>query len=119
MTRPLSRGKLHAILSRPWTKGRDLYDLVWYLADRTWPAPNLSLLNAALAQTGWRGAAMTAANWRSELRRKMKALDWDRARADVQPFLQRERDIDLLTKQTLASLLGRREKPRRRKRQRS
>jgi hypothetical protein len=37
----------------------------------------------------------------------MKTLDWDRARADVRPFLERERDIDLLTKETLSSLLGR------------
>ena len=103
----LFAGKLHAVFSRPWTKGRDLYDLVWYLADRSWPAPNLSLLNAALAQTGWKGAIMTATNWRGELRRRMKTLDWDRARADVRPFLERERDIDLLTKETLSSLLGR------------
>ena len=53
----LLAGKLHAVLSRPWAKGRDLYDLVWYLADRTWPAPNLDLLNAALAQTEWKGPA--------------------------------------------------------------
>jgi predicted nucleotidyltransferase component of viral defense system len=112
----LFAGKLHAVLNRPWTKGRDLYDLVWYLADRTWPAPNLSLLNSALAQTGWQGAVMTAANWRGELRRQMKKLDWDRARADVRPFLERERDIDLLTKETLASLLRGREPPRGRKR---
>jgi predicted nucleotidyltransferase component of viral defense system len=101
----LFSGKLHAIFSRPWTKGRDLYDLVWYLADRTWPAPNLSLLNAALMQTGWTGPVMTAANWRGELRRRMKTLDWDRARADARPFLERERDIDLLTKEALAGLL--------------
>jgi hypothetical protein len=37
-------GKLHAILQRPWPKGRDFYDLVWYLSDRHWPAPNLVLL---------------------------------------------------------------------------
>ena len=106
----LFSGKLHAIFSRPWTKGRDLYDLVWYLADRTWPAPNLPLLNAALMQTGWTGPVMTAANWRGELRRRMKTLDWDRARADVRPFLERERDIDLLTKETLAGLLRSRPK---------
>jgi hypothetical protein len=69
-----------------------------------------------LAQTGWQGAVMTAANWRGELRRQMKKLDWDRARADVRPFLERERDIDLLTKETLASLLRGREPPRGRKR---
>jgi hypothetical protein len=112
----LFSGKLHAIFSRPWTKGRDLYDLVWYLADRTWPAPNLPLLNAALMQTGWTGPVMTAANWRGELRRRMKTLDWDRARADVRPFLERERDIDLLTKETLAGLLGGHDRSRRGKR---
>ena len=60
----LLAGKIHAVLSRQWTKGRDLYDLVWYLADRTWPAPNLDLLNAALEQTSWDGPRLTEANWR-------------------------------------------------------
>jgi len=102
----LLAGKLHAVLSREWTKGRDLYDLVWYLADRTWPAPNLVLLNAALAQTGWKGPVMTASNWRDELRRRIEALDWDRARADVRPFLERGRDIALVTAESLRNLLG-------------
>lgn len=101
----LLAGKLHAILSRPWTKGRDLYDLVWYLADRTWPAPNLDLLNAALVQIGWRGPLLTAANWRKQVRNRIEALDWERARADVRPFLERERDLDLVTKEVLVRLL--------------
>ena len=29
----LLAGKLHAILQRPYLKGRDLYDLLWYLSD--------------------------------------------------------------------------------------
>ena len=49
----LLAGKLHAVLCRPWTKGRDIYDLAWYLSDPGWPAPNLALLNAAV----WQGAA--------------------------------------------------------------
>jgi predicted nucleotidyltransferase component of viral defense system len=108
----LFSGKLHAIFSRPWSKGRDLYDLVWYLADRTWPAPNLAMLNSALAQTGWKGAVMTTSNWHGEIHRHLKKLDWDRARADVRPFLERARDIDLLTKETLASLLRGRDRSR-------
>jgi hypothetical protein len=40
---------------------------VWYLADRTWPAPNLDLLNAALKQTGWEGPPLTVSNWRKQL----------------------------------------------------
>jgi predicted nucleotidyltransferase component of viral defense system len=33
----LLAGKLHAILQWPYTKGRDLYDLFWYLSDPDWP----------------------------------------------------------------------------------
>jgi predicted nucleotidyltransferase component of viral defense system len=102
----LLAGKLHAVLTRPWAKGRDLYDLAWYLADRTWPAPNLELLNAALEQTGWKGPILTAATWREQVRQRMEALDWEKARADVRPFLERERDLDLVTKQVLGRLLA-------------
>lgn len=100
----LLAGKLHAVFCRQWTKGRDLYDLAWYLADRHWPAPNLTLLNAALAQTGWNGPTMTADNWRAELARRLESLDWERARADVRPFLEREREIDLVSYETLKKL---------------
>ena len=101
----LLAGKLHALFCRQWTKGRDLYDLAWYLADRHWPAPNLDLLNAALAQTEWIGPVLTADNWRAELARRLEALDWERARADVRPFLERERDIDLVSHVALKKLL--------------
>jgi len=57
----LLAGKLHAVLERPYLKGRDLYDLLWYLSDPDWPAPNLTLLNNALAQTDWLGGSLTAA----------------------------------------------------------
>ncbi len=51
----LLAGKLHDVLQRGYTKGRDLYDLIWYLSDPDWPMPNLSLLNAALHQSDWHG----------------------------------------------------------------
>jgi hypothetical protein len=47
----LLAGKLHAVLERRYTKGRDLFDLLWYLSDPDWPPPNLTLLNNALQQT--------------------------------------------------------------------
>lgn len=102
----LLAGKLHAVLSRSWAKGRDLYDLAWYLADRTWPAPNLALLNAALAQTSWQGPALTATTWRAQVRQRLEALDWEQARRDVRPFLERERDLALVTQAVLVRLLA-------------
>jgi len=51
----LLSGKLHALLARNYTKGRDIYDLFWYLSDQSWPEPNFDYLNEALKQTGWSG----------------------------------------------------------------
>lgn len=101
----LLAGKLHAVLSRPWAKGRDLYDLAWYLAERSWPGPNLVLLNAALAQTSWNGPAMTEENWRWQVWQRVETLDWDSARDDVRPFLERERDLELVSKEAIGQLL--------------
>jgi hypothetical protein len=101
----LLAGKLHAILVRSWAKGRDLYDLAWYMADRTWPAPNLDLLNAALVQTGWEGPYLTQSNWKEQVRHRLLVLNWDKARSDVRPFLERDRDLDLVTKDVLLHLL--------------
>jgi predicted nucleotidyltransferase component of viral defense system len=101
----LLAGKIHAVFSRSWTKGRDLYDLVWYLAERTWPAPNLDLLNAALEQTGWDRPRLTETNWRKQLKNRIESLDWEKARADAKPFLEREQDLDLVRKEVLVQLL--------------
>lgn len=102
----LLAGKLHAFLSRAWAKGRDVYDLVWYLADRTWPEPNIDLLSAALEQTGWSGPAVTSANWPQLVRGRADSLDWETVRADVRPFLERERDLALVSADVLFSLLA-------------
>jgi predicted nucleotidyltransferase component of viral defense system len=101
----LLAGKLHAFLARPYVKGRDIYDLIWYLSDRTWPAPNLELLNNALAQTDWRGPQVTAENWRRLVARRVEKLDIKQVVADVEPFLERAVDSELLTQENLASLL--------------
>jgi len=103
----LLAGKLHALLARPYTKGRDVYDLVWYLSDRTWPEPNIELLNNALKQTGWTGPQVTAENWRELVRQHVETFSWERIRTDVEPFLERAEDIALLTKESVASLLRR------------
>lgn len=100
----LLAGKLHAVLQRPYTKGRDVYDLVWYLSDPDWPPPNLALLNAALRQTGWPGAEMTPANWRRAVTERLERLDWDRAASDVRPFLERTEDVALVDRETALRL---------------
>lgn len=103
----LFAGKLHAVLARGYTKGRDLFDLAWYLADPTWPAPNLALLNDALRQTRWKGPAATPATWRQLIADKLDSVDWKAARQDVTPFLERPGDAQLVAGATLLPLLRR------------
>ncbi len=98
-------GKLHALLARPYVKGRDLYDLFWYLSDRNWPTPNIPFLNSALKQTKWRGPEITESNWASLVARWIEDIDWKRAVEDVRPFIERPADLDLMTKENVLNML--------------
>jgi len=102
----LLAGKLHAILQRPYPKGRDIFDLMWYLSDPRWPAPNLNLLNNALQQTGWQGTHLTDGNWRGIVRERLQVLDWRQVTDDVRPFLESSADPSLLTRENLTRVLG-------------
>ena len=75
------------------------------VSDPTWPAPNLVLLNNALQQTGWMEGTLTLENWRAVVRERVNELAWDRAMADVRPFLERESDAALLTRENLLRAL--------------
>ena len=101
----LLAGKLHAILQRPYLKGRDVYDLLWYLSDPTWPAPNMELLNHALAQTGWAGEEVTASTWKKAVLARLQSVDWERVVDDVRPFLEPGADAGLLALAPLKKLL--------------
>lgn len=102
----LLAGKLHAVLQRPHVKGRDLYDLLWYLSDPEWPDPNLVLLNNALQQSKWTGGPVDADNWRKVVVRRLQGIVWERVVADVTPFLDQTADANLLTRENLLKLLG-------------
>jgi hypothetical protein len=102
----LLAGKLHAILQRPFTKGRDLYDLLWYLSDPGWPSPNLVFLNNALAQTGWSRPALAESDWRPAVAQRLDEMDWRAAEAEVQPFLIDRAQASLLTRENLRRLLN-------------
>ncbi|MFH1940888.1 MAG: nucleotidyl transferase AbiEii/AbiGii toxin family protein [bacterium] len=101
----LLAGKVHALLSRAYTKGRDIYDLFWYFSDRDWPSPNFVLLNNALRQTGWNNPDITEKSWRGCLRNRLKWIDWDLAVNDVRPFLESEKETELLTFENMMLLL--------------
>lgn len=101
----LLSGKLHAILQRSYTKGRDIYDLLWYLSDPTWPEPNLLLLNNALTQSHWEGEPLTKENWKEQVWQRLKILNWTGIVDDVRPFVEPSFDLDLLSLVNFETLL--------------
>jgi hypothetical protein len=89
----LLAGKLHAILQREYVKGRDWYDLWWYLKQSQWPSPNLEMLNSALGQSGWKKDVITGVNWRPYILERLAQLSWDRIVEDVQRFLMMQEEL--------------------------
>jgi len=100
----LMAGKLHALITRQYCKGRDWYDFVWYRARRPQPEPNLVLLQNALDQTGGKGV-FESGRWKDYVCASLNKLDFGRIRNDVQPFLERPEDGKLITKENLEGLL--------------
>ena len=101
----LLAGKVHAVLQRKYLKGRDIFDLVWYLSDRYWPPPNFRMLNHALEQSGWDGPLLIASNWKTTLYNRLSESDITRAREDVGPFLARPADQTYVNWDTIKGLL--------------
>lgn len=102
----LFAGKIHAVLQRPYTKGRDLYDLMWYLTHPENLVPNLTMLNNALIQTDWDGESLILENWRGHLQTRLESIEWKTAAADVAPFLEIPGELQLLTLENFTRLLG-------------
>ena len=102
----LLSGKIHALLQRPYPKGRDIYDLLWYLSDPTWPEPNFVLLHNALAKTNWKDGPLTKENWKEQVWQRLKALNWSGVIDDVRPFVEPSFNLSLLTLENFARILN-------------
>jgi predicted nucleotidyltransferase component of viral defense system len=85
----LFAGKIHAILCRPYDKGRDWYDFNWYLTQRV--EANYEYLGAALRQAGpWKGKKLAIDKaWLIEaLSQKINQVKWQNVVDDVSPFIK-------------------------------
>ena len=103
----LFAGKLHAVICRAWKsriKGRDLYDLVFYLANKT--PVNLKHLNARLVDSGFEGARddLSLAEIKQILYRRFECIDYSQARDDVLPFVRNPASLDRWSKEFFQSI---------------
>ncbi len=105
MTLPsLFAGKMHALLCRAWgtrPKGRDWYDLVWYIAHKT--PLDLEHLKARLDQScKWFEAQkqdlpehLTKESLVALLNKRIEQLDIAKAKNDVRPFIKEMAELEL------------------------
>lgn len=98
-------GKLHAILQRPFAKGRDFYDLWFYLSRWRNISPNIHYLNNALGQTGYAGEPVQEENWKQLVASRVRSVDWVQVQRDVEPFLLRREDQKAFHKEFLLQRL--------------
>lgn len=99
----LMAGKLHAVFARSYTKGRDWYDLLWYLGRKMEPN-GVFLQNALLQQTSqW---CDDAGNWRDAVCEVVKQADWKAIHRDLAPFLEKGAEIEMMREEIFLSALG-------------
>ena len=95
--------KLHSCFFRKFVKGRDFYDLIWYLGRGV--APNFKLLNNAIYQTEHSNPDIKQDNFKDFLNRNLEKIDFSKVRADVEKFLEDSKEAELLKKDLVLSLV--------------
>ena len=96
----LLAGKIHALCTRKYIKGRDWYDIIWYGARRPPVKPNMKFLENALTQTGNEELGK-AKQWSEYLIAQLDEIDQTKFVKDFEPFLEEPKEINLLTKENI------------------
>lgn len=86
----LFAGKLHAFLYRKYTKGRDYYDLLWFLARKT--PVNYKLLSIATEQTEGGEIKIDAETLKYLLKDKIQRTNFTQVAHDATVFLHRKEE---------------------------
>jgi predicted nucleotidyltransferase component of viral defense system len=95
--------KLHACFFRKYTKGRDFYDLLWYLGKKS--LPNFTLLNNAIEQTEGKRADVGENNFRDFLQERLASIDFVKVKKDVERFIVDKNELRLLDRDLILKLI--------------
>ena len=110
----LYAGKMHAILCRAWStrpKGRDWYDLVWYIAndvelDSIHLKSRLSQSCKYLEENNIQiPSEISKQTIKELLLQRIETLDIVKAKNDVQPFIKDIREIELWSKEFFVAVI--------------
>lgn len=93
----LFAGKMHALLFRKWqnnVKGRDWYDMEWYIRNGT-PLNLSHFLLRAKGSGNWQEEVITEAQFRSLLKQKIDSVNMDRVKDDIRRFIRYPSRLDV------------------------
>jgi hypothetical protein len=106
----LFAGKMHAVLCRRWknrVKGRDWYDLVWYVANH--PQLHLGHLEQRMIQSGdlKHDEKLTPEKFFTRATEAVDNLDVNQARTEVEPFIKAPESILVWSREFFRDIVGR------------
>ena len=93
----LFAGKMHALLFRKWgsnVKGRDWYDMEWYIKQGSTLNLNHFLLRAQ-DSGDWEKETITNEEFRELLRARIDTVDISRVKADIRRFIPDQKVLDI------------------------
>lgn len=104
----LFAGKMSALLARDWkgrVKGRDWYDLIWYVAKKT--PLHLFHLEQRLKQAGFinQDVNLTAEKFAELYQQKITEVDISSAKNDVLAFINNSQVLDIWSKEYFLNML--------------
>ena len=103
----LFAGKMHALLFRKWknrVKGRDWYDLEWYIKKGI-PLDMHHFISRAKDTGDWNEKEMTKDDVLGLLREKFKTVSFDRVKEDVVPFIKNDAVLEIWGEQYFNDLV--------------
>lgn len=100
----LFAGKLHAVLFRQYTKGRDFYDLMWFLGKKV--VPNLIQLENAIFQTTGERLKLEMPELKERLRKRIEEVDFKKIHDELRVFVADKSELDYLNVSNLTKMLS-------------
>lgn len=104
----LFAGKMHALLFRKWkdrVKGRDWYDMEWYI--RKGVSLNLiHFLERAQESGDWHKPSISKKELMDLLQEKIGTTSIEKVKADVRPFIKDARELDIWSRQYFLDLVN-------------
>ena len=104
----LFAGKMHALLFRKWgenVKGRDWYDMEWYIGKEV-PLNLSHFLLRARDSGDWRNETISEREFLILLNEKIKTVNMDRIKADISRFIPDTKSLDIWSEKYFSDLIN-------------